>query len=276
MSAIIIRAPAACPVTGVWKSNRRRTAGCRSRPRAIISPGRRSRRRCRRSPTCPSIRPPIIYAPQDRPAAGRHRISTLRKPSQRKTPTGESNASFDYRIGRGSRRDGRCARDGVRLQPACWQPPVYVAPVAAYGYSGCNPCGGWVRERLPDPEQQYYYVNQGPTYTGPGNFAPSGSIAKARVSGYGYGYNRPHYGYRAHRYGHAASAAALRLPPLRSAAYAVAAARAAPLLLIQTISSESFSARSLPASGRSFISSGRAGSRRYRAPAPRRSRRSGS
>ena len=48
--------------------------------------------------------------------------------------------------------------------------PVYVAPVAAY--AGCNPCGGWVRERLPDPEQQYYYVNQGPTYTGPGNLAP--------------------------------------------------------------------------------------------------------
>ena len=52
---------------------------------------------------------------------------------------------------------------------SCGQ-PVYVAPVAAY--AGCNPCGGWVRERLPDPEQQYYYVNQGPTYTGPGNFAP--------------------------------------------------------------------------------------------------------
>ena len=64
-SAIIIRAPAACPVTGVWKSNRRRTAGCRSRPRAIINPGPRSRRRCRRSPTYPSIRPQIIYAPQD-------------------------------------------------------------------------------------------------------------------------------------------------------------------------------------------------------------------
>ena len=49
--------------------------------------------------------------------------------------------------------------------------PEPAAPVAAYGY-GCNACGGWVRERLPDPEQQYYYVNQGPTYTGPGAFAP--------------------------------------------------------------------------------------------------------
>ena len=24
----------------------------------------------------------------------------------------------------------------------CWQPQAYVAPVATYGYSGCNSCGG--------------------------------------------------------------------------------------------------------------------------------------
>ena len=79
---------------------------------------------------------------------------------------------------------------------ACAQPPVYAAPVAAYG---CNSCGGWVRERLPDPEQQYYYVNQGPTYTGPGNLAPYRVYREGTISGYGYGYNRP---YRAHRYYH--------------------------------------------------------------------------
>jgi hypothetical protein len=54
--------------------------------------------------------------------------------------------------------------------------------VAAYTYGGCVPgCGWWGFERLPDPDlqyhsgpvrSQYYYVNQGPTYTGPGNFAP--------------------------------------------------------------------------------------------------------
>ena len=75
--------------------------------------------------------------------------------------------------------------------------PVYAAPVAAY--AGCNPCGGWVRERLPDPEQQYYWVNQGPTYTGPGNWAPRPVYREGAISGYGYGYNRP---YRAHRYYH--------------------------------------------------------------------------
>ena len=90
---------------------------------------------------------------------------------------------------------------------ACWQPPVYVAPVApvapvAYGFAGCGGCGGWgwgVRERLPDPEQQYYYVNQGPTYTGPGNWAPRRVYREGAISGYGYGYSRQ---YRVHRYYH--------------------------------------------------------------------------
>jgi hypothetical protein len=87
---------------------------------------------------------------------------------------------------------------------ACGYTPcgqVYAAPVAAYGYAGCNPCGGWVRERLPDPEQQYYYVNQGPTYTGPGNWAPRPVYREGAISGYGYGYNRP-YHHGAHRYYH--------------------------------------------------------------------------
>jgi hypothetical protein len=81
----------------------------------------------------------------------------------------------------------------------CGQPQVYVAPVATYGYAGCNPCGGWVPARLADPEQQYYYVNQGPTFTGPGSFAPYPVYREGTISGYGYGYNRP---YRAHRYYH--------------------------------------------------------------------------
>jgi hypothetical protein len=80
--------------------------------------------------------------------------------------------------------------------------PVYAAPVVSYGYVGCNPCGGWVAERLPDPQQQYYWVNQGPTYTGPGNFAPYPVYREGTISSYGYGYNRP-YGYRAQRWGYA-------------------------------------------------------------------------
>ena len=74
--------------------------------------------------------------------------------------------------------------------------PVYVAPAPVAHY-GCNPCGGggWAHQRLAAPEQQYYYVNQGPTYTGPGNFAPARVYEEGSVSGYGYA--RPHhYGYR--------------------------------------------------------------------------------
>jgi hypothetical protein len=80
--------------------------------------------------------------------------------------------------------------------------PAYVpAPV----YSGCNAgCGGWAHERLPDPEQQYYYVNQGPTYTGPGNFAPYPTYQESAVSGWGAYHHRPYYyGYDGGRYANA-------------------------------------------------------------------------
>ena len=103
-------------------------------------------------------------------------------------------------------------------------PCGYVSPCAqAYvqPYSGCaSGCGGYY-ERLPDPEvqyqsapvalPQYYYVNQGPTYSGPGNFAPyrvydEGGVYRPRAYRphyYGYGgrrhYAAPYrYGYRHH------------------------------------------------------------------------------
>lgn len=104
--------------------------------------------------------------------------------------------------------------------------PRYVAPVATYSYGygyGCgSTCGGWATQRLAEPTTQYYYVNQGPTYTGPGNWAPQPTYYEPSVSGwsnyarpYNYGYAaRPRYwgprayGYRAarplaHRYGYA-------------------------------------------------------------------------
>jgi len=99
----------------------------------------------------------------------------------------------------------------------------YVSPCAqtyvpAYTYGGCNTgCGGWgFVERLPDPvaqyhaapvaSPQYYYVDQGPTYTGPGNFAPYPTYREGGVYGgyrhqyrhygyYGYPHHRMHYGY---------------------------------------------------------------------------------
>jgi hypothetical protein len=76
--------------------------------------------------------------------------------------------------------------------------PVYVSPAPVYGYSGCGGgCGGWVRERLPDPVHQYYYVNQGPTYSGPGNFAPYPTYQESAISTWGaYRHRHPHYGHR--------------------------------------------------------------------------------
>ena len=102
-------------------------------------------------------------------------------------------------------------------------PCGYASPCAqsyAPVYSGCNTgCGGWsYPERLPNPVQQYgaapmaspqyYYVDQGPTYTGPGNFAPYPTYQEGGVSGWGgYHHRRHHYGYTSHhrmRYGYGA------------------------------------------------------------------------
>ena len=90
---------------------------------------------------------------------------------------------------------------------------AYVEPCAqtyapAPVYTGCNTgCGGWGYERLADPEQQYasapvhhqyYYVNQGPTYSGPGDFAPVPTYRESGWRGYSH---RPHrYGYATRRY----------------------------------------------------------------------------
>ncbi|GIQ78736.1 hypothetical protein ACE103_25565 [Bradyrhizobium sp. ma5] len=90
---------------------------------------------------------------------------------------------------------------------ACgFNPCGYSAPVVNYG---CGGCGGYgygyggygAVERLPDPDaaypgaaQQYYYVNQGPAYTGPGNWAPRPYYRE--------GYGRPYYGYRHYGYRH--------------------------------------------------------------------------
>ncbi len=97
----------------------------------------------------------------------------------------------------------------------CAQPQVYVAPQPVY--SGCNSCGGY-RERLPDPvqqyeeapapvQQQYYYVDQGPSYSGPGNYAPrpvyrEGGYHHRSYYGYGHHY-RPWHAHTGYRYGYA-------------------------------------------------------------------------
>jgi hypothetical protein len=92
---------------------------------------------------------------------------------------------------------------GGACSPCGW---AYVSPCAqayvpTYGYSGCYG-GCWAHERLPDPARQYYlsdrlpqyyYVNQGPTYTGPGDFAPYPMYQEGAVSGRDAYRRRLHY-----------------------------------------------------------------------------------
>jgi hypothetical protein len=68
---------------------------------------------------------------------------------------------------------------------------AYSASVAGYGYGGgCGGCGSV--EQLPELSPQYYHVNQGPAYTGPGNYAPMPTYRENAPYGSGYGSG---YGY---------------------------------------------------------------------------------
>ena len=95
---------------------------------------------------------------------------------------------------------------------------TYYAPTYSYGTTGCSTCGtgwgtGYGYQQLAEPETQYYYVNQGPTYTGPGAYAPYPTYRETAVTGwagyerapgyYGGGYQAPYYGgyQRYHGYG---------------------------------------------------------------------------
>jgi hypothetical protein len=49
--------------------------------------------------------------------------------------------------------------------------------------------------------QQYYYVNQGPTFTGPGNWAPAPTYQEGGVWGRDtYFHHRHYYGYYHHQF----------------------------------------------------------------------------
>jgi hypothetical protein len=80
------------------------------------------------------------------------------------------------------------------------------APAVAGGFGlfsgGCSPCSqsysqsygygqgySTVYQQLPDPAHQYYYVNQGPTFSGPGNFAPTQFYQETSTPGWT-GYER--------------------------------------------------------------------------------------
>jgi hypothetical protein len=90
--------------------------------------------------------------------------------------------------------------------------------VAAPVYTGCDIGCGWAYERLPNPElqyhaavpvvHQYYYADQGPTYTGPGDLAPYRLYQETAIGGWGvyrhHPYYHGHHGWAHARYGYAA------------------------------------------------------------------------
>ncbi|CAM5361507.1 putative protein OS=Afipia felis OX=1035 GN=NCTC12722_01706 PE=4 SV=1 [Afipia felis] len=83
---------------------------------------------------------------------------------------------------------------------------LFTSGTGAYGCGYvASGCGVTFREQLPDLDSgpQYYYVNQGPTFTGPGNIAPVPTYQERSVSGWA-AYSRPYYyGYNGGPYAHA-------------------------------------------------------------------------
>lgn len=67
----------------------------------------------------------------------------------------------------------------------------YASPCAqGYGQNyGYGQSYGASYQQLPDPAHQYYYVNQGPTFSGPGNFAPTQFYQETSTPGWT-GYER--------------------------------------------------------------------------------------
>ena len=90
----------------------------------------------------------------------------------------------------------------MRITISKWAAAFAVAAVSAAAspamagggyYGGCSPCGGGYGYAgyvtLPDPTpvtRQYYYVNQGPTYGGPGQFAPVPTYQETAIGWRGY------------------------------------------------------------------------------------------
>jgi hypothetical protein len=104
--------------------------------------------------------------------------------------------------------------------------PVAPCPTACGGYAPAPYGATWSYSRLPYPAQpyatlpQYYYVNQGPTYSGPGMFAPAPTYQERAVSGWnGYGptaYGTTNYSYSGGPYSNATTHYYDGMPPASS------------------------------------------------------------
>jgi hypothetical protein len=92
---------------------------------------------------------------------------------------------------------GPCSPCGQAYGSACSQ-PYYGDSYRRSAY-----------ERLPEPSPQYgrspqyFYADQGPTFSGPGMFAPVPTYQESAVSGWGAYNHRTYYGYDGGRYANA-------------------------------------------------------------------------
>ena len=207
----ISRAPAGVPATGATRSTRRR-ACCPATESYYRSWGTESprgyeqgsfRRIRRRS----SMRRSFAAA-QDRGAEAHSEVLEGKRRQKRRSSeasnnneveqresrvTGESNASIsDWSCSSGGRGGGvRAGNGGLRwlrrsggelfeLRP-CGRTPAAVGGYGTAAAGVMRPCRRPVQYYSVQP--QYYYVNQGPTYTGPGMFAPAVSYQQRAVVG---------------------------------------------------------------------------------------------
>jgi hypothetical protein len=80
---------------------------------------------------------------------------------------------------------------------------AYVSPCSqgyGSGYDHSANYGVAAYERLPEPSPQYFYANQGPSFSGPGMFAPAPTYHESAVSGWGAYRHNTYYGYDGGRY----------------------------------------------------------------------------
>ena len=96
-------------------------------------------------------------------------------------------------IGLGAAPAMACGGGTGLFSSPCSPCQTYVSPcgqsyATGYGYAGYSGYSHY--QRLADPSPQYYWVNQGPVYDGPGQFAPRPYYQERTVVGW-----PRHYGY---------------------------------------------------------------------------------
>lgn len=93
-------------------------------------------------------------------------------------------------LGAGTAPAMACGGGGLLTSPCSPCGQAYVSPCGQSYYGGYGHAGYGHYQRLAVPSPQYFWVNQGPVYDGPGQFAPRPYYQERTVTGW-----RGHYGY---------------------------------------------------------------------------------